>query len=300
VKVDVCIATFRRPQLLATLLRSLAMQKLPDSTELRVIVVDNDAVGSARPVVTEAGANLRVDYVIEPSRGIASARARCLGLVQGEFFAFIDDDEHATPDWLGELLATQARFQADAVFGPVLPVLEPGGPRWVPRGRFFDRPRHPTGHRVQTGATNNVLVSTTFVRHHGIEFDRTITGPGEDTDFFARLWSAGARMVWCDSAVVLESVPIERQNLRWLVHRAYASGKAYAGIYPPARRLGHRLAWVAKRTVFAAGACVATPFALLLRKDVGVRSLQKAAANLGQLAGALAPRPSGATPRVSG
>jgi len=299
-QVDVCVATYKRPRLLASLLHSLSMQKLPDTTEMRVIVVDNDADGSARHIVTEAGTNLRIDYAVEPTRGIAPARARCLGLVQGEFFAFIDDDEHATPDWLGELLATQARFQADAVFGPVLPVLEPGGPRWIPQGRFFDRPRHPTGKQVPCGGAGNVLVRTTFVRHHGIEFDRAITGPGEDTDFFARLSSAGALMIWCDSAVVLESVPIERQSLRWLVQRAYVSGKAYAGIYPPARRLPDRLLWVSKRTILAAVACLATPVVLLFRQDVGVRSLQKAAANLGQLAGVLAPGPSGALPRVRG
>jgi glycosyltransferase involved in cell wall biosynthesis len=40
--LSVCIATYRRPELLARLLTSLAQQKLVNGIELEIVIVDND------------------------------------------------------------------------------------------------------------------------------------------------------------------------------------------------------------------------------------------------------------------
>jgi succinoglycan biosynthesis protein ExoM len=285
VRIDVCIATFKRPSLLAKLLHSLALQERPADVDLHVVVVDNDSDGSAREVATAASAELPLVYAIEPMRGVASARSRCLALVEGEFFAFIDDDEEAAPTWLRALVDAQVQYDADVVFGPVLPILASGGPSWVLRGQFFERPRHATGHPVSTGASNNTLVRTSFVRSHGIDFDLTLATIGEDTDFFARLGDAGARMIWCDLAVVHEIVPIERQATRWLVSRAYQAGKVLPSIFPASGYLPRRILWLLRRTTIALGTGIATPLLWLFGQELGVRALQKSASNVGQLVG---------------
>ena len=52
--IDVCIASYKRPQLLAKLLSCLAGQNLPDGVTMAAIVVDNDPAGSARSAVEAA------------------------------------------------------------------------------------------------------------------------------------------------------------------------------------------------------------------------------------------------------
>jgi len=48
---SICIATYKRPELLEILLQSLSKQKLPESVEIEVIIVDNDKSESAKEAV---------------------------------------------------------------------------------------------------------------------------------------------------------------------------------------------------------------------------------------------------------
>ncbi|MCZ6703705.1 MAG: glycosyltransferase [Ignavibacteria bacterium] len=54
---SICIATYKRPELLEKLLDSLSNQKLPESVILEFIIVDNDKSGSAKEVVEIAKKN---------------------------------------------------------------------------------------------------------------------------------------------------------------------------------------------------------------------------------------------------
>jgi len=72
--ISVCIATYRRAERLALLLEDLRQQeRLPDE----VIVVDNDAVGSARSVVRAAARQRRPSGLNTPCNrpGISRVRA---------------------------------------------------------------------------------------------------------------------------------------------------------------------------------------------------------------------------------
>jgi glycosyltransferase involved in cell wall biosynthesis len=54
-RVSICIATYGRPQGLFALLGALDAQIFEaESPEIRVVVVDNDAGGSARPICDDA------------------------------------------------------------------------------------------------------------------------------------------------------------------------------------------------------------------------------------------------------
>ena len=93
--VSVCIATYRRPDRLRTLLADLAAQQL---TPFEIIVVDNDAAASAREVVRERqklGASCPVHYDVQPEKNISLTRNRTVALASGEWLAFVDDDERA-------------------------------------------------------------------------------------------------------------------------------------------------------------------------------------------------------------
>src|SRR5690606_12136505 len=165
-RVAIGVTTFRRPGLLATLLDSLALLRSPGGRGVQplVVVVDNDADGSARSVAEARAAVLPwpVRYVIEPRRGISHGRNRVVAeaLDAGaDHVAFIDDDETASPGWLAELLRVQAAFDADAVEGPVVPRYAPDVPDWVRRGGFFEEARWPTGTPRPTAKAGNVLIT---------------------------------------------------------------------------------------------------------------------------------------------
>lgn len=289
--VDVCVATYRRPARLADLLASLASQILPSGTSVRVIVVDNDKAGSALDCVSRfagaaATADMSVTYVAEPTQGISFARNRALTLATADWLAFIDDDERASRDWLARLLETATHHSAEVVFGPVLAILPERCPTWVRKGGFFERPRYETGTPLPFGATNNALVSGTFVRRLGARFSPEYArSGGEDTDFFASLGAKGARMVWCDEAIVSEDVPPERANLAWLLRRHFRSGQAFARIFVPRLHWPQKLGWAMKRSGFLLMAALATPPLWLLRRDWGTKALLAMVRNGGQLTG---------------
>ncbi|HEX6911670.1 MAG TPA: glycosyltransferase, partial [Longimicrobium sp.] len=148
-RVAVCVPTHRRPESLRRLLLALDAQALPaPAPEVEVLVVDNDAAGSARAVAEACAPLLRwpLRYAVEPERGISAARNRLAALAGGaEWLAWVDDDEEPEPGWLAALLRAAAAHGADAVAGPVLPRFAAPPPPWVLRGRFFHVPRPATG-----------------------------------------------------------------------------------------------------------------------------------------------------------
>jgi glycosyltransferase involved in cell wall biosynthesis len=115
--VDVCVCTFRRDSVV-DLIASLSRLDLPATTQIRIIVADNDDTPSARTRVEAAFAahNLTGVYLHAPARNISIARNACLDAATAPLAAFVDDDETVRPDWLGRLLAEQARTNAAVVF----------------------------------------------------------------------------------------------------------------------------------------------------------------------------------------
>lgn len=288
--ISVCIATCRRAPRLAALLDDLVAQALlPDE----VVVVDNDAQGSAHEVVEQrraAGVPFRLVYAIQPLRNISLTRNRTVALAGGDRLAFIDDDERAGPDWLQRLDRTLSDCGADVVLGPVEPVVPADAPGWIRRGGFYRWARMATGTVVPVNKLRfgNLLLRAALLRGLAAPFDPDygLTG-GEDGELLGRLVQGGARVVWCDEAVVHEPVEAARLSLRWLLLRALRGGQDYArhrlsGRFGPLSRAG-RLGFVL-RAALQAGA--AASFALLAwpgGRHRAVHWLLKAAANLGKL-----------------
>ncbi|MFD2265579.1 glycosyltransferase family 2 protein [Lacibacterium aquatile] len=284
--VDVCVATFRRPEMLRALLAGLQAQRLPPHATARLIVIDNDSAGSAREEVLAAAiaGPYPVTYAIESKQGISHARNHALRLATGTHRAFIDDDEVPAVDWLSSLLDVQAASGGDAVFGPVLPDLPVDAPAWVAAGGFFDRPRHVTGTRLPHGATNNCLMTAGAIEKAGGGFnpDYALTG-GEDTEFFLRLKAAGGILVWCDEAVVRETVPTDRARLGWLLRRHFRGGQTFSRLTVPRLSPIGKAGWAAKRLAILGGATVLAAPLWFGGRVVGTKGLLALARQAGQL-----------------
>jgi glycosyltransferase involved in cell wall biosynthesis len=227
--ICVCICTYRRRHLLGTLLRAVCAQTTAGEFSISIVVTDNDRAESARAVVAAAAAETRIPilYCVEPQQNIAMARNRAVSNSSGEYIAFIDDDELPPHDWLSTLLRQCLAHQADAVLGPVRPSFEHTPPEWLVKGRFFERPEHPTGHALswRETRTGNVMLRRALVDGVAEPFARSFGNGGEDQDFFKRLLEGGARLMWCNEAPVYESVPPERCSRGYLLRRALLRGQ---------------------------------------------------------------------------
>jgi succinoglycan biosynthesis protein ExoM len=229
--ISLCIATYRRADRLAALLDDLVAQEMkPDE----VVVVDNDAAGSARRVVERRlarGTPFPIHYEIQPLQNISLTRNRTVALARCEWIAFIDDDERAPVDWLRNLSNAVIRFDSDGALGPVEPVVPEQAPNWIRRGHFYDWVHMKTGTVVPPNKLRfgNVLLRGDLLRGATAPFDPAygLTG-GEDGDLLSRLVQRGAGIVWCDEAVVHEPVEQARLSLRWLLLRALRGGQDFA------------------------------------------------------------------------
>jgi succinoglycan biosynthesis protein ExoM len=264
--VDVCIATYKRPSLLSALLQSLALQDAK-ATTLRIIVIDNDAQRSAEDVVQafRGQCSLDVVYDVEPRQSISHARNRALSHVRSDFFAFLDDDEAASPAWLRTIVQACQDHRADAVFGPVFRVLPPDPPSWATRHSLFRPPSRPTGTPVIHGGAGNVLIRTSSLGNPPQQFDPQygLTG-GEDFDFFYRMHLAGRRLIWCDEAAVHETVPVDRVTLKWIRQRSFRAGQSFFRVYVSRYSPTHKVAWAVRKVAQLGGAALLSPFARMV------------------------------------
>lgn len=228
--IALCITTYLRPQGLERLLDGIAaMTRVPDVT-MTVIVVDNDAAGSARPVVDEARNRLDLDivYEIEPQRGITFARNTSLRLAADtghEWIGWLDDDEVPHQSWLVHMLDTQRSTGADVVSGPSIPIYEPDAQQWIIDAGPFDRERFTTGEPFKFihARTSGVILRASSTPAVGFDNRLALVG-GEDRVFFTRMHRAGASFVWDDRAVVDEWVPTSRVSLGWILRRWFRIG----------------------------------------------------------------------------
>ena len=240
VRVTVAVLTYRRSAELAACLPLVAAQLAVAMTTgvagravlASILVIDNDAEASARPVVTgiSAATPIAVDYVVEPRPGIAAARNRALDAAgDTDLLVFLDDDERPTDAWLSPLIETWSTTGAAAVMGRVVSVFPSRPDPWVEAGEFFRRRRLATGTSIEVGAAGNLLLDLPAVRRLGVRFDERLgLGAGEDSLFTRRLVGAGGLMVWCDESVATDHVPVERMTRRWVLERARSHGNTEA------------------------------------------------------------------------
>jgi succinoglycan biosynthesis protein ExoM len=286
ITIDICIATFKRPDLLKILLDAIKKQNLPCNISARIIIIDNDKEQSANDTVKDLFAESNINYIydVQPIKNISLTRNKALEYANSEYIIFIDDDEWPDKDWLIHLLTTSQKYNADVVFGPVIPIYPKNAPKWIIQGGFFNRKNSTTGTIKQHGATNNTLVKRTIKTNPSLKLDPEygLTG-GEDTDLFNRLYLAGAKMVWCNEAIVYESIPYNRMTVSWLLRRSLRGGQIYARIFYITTSKLKKLLWFFQRIAYITICICLLPFSLILGKARWVWVLRKIMSNLGQL-----------------
>jgi GT2 family glycosyltransferase len=210
--VSVVVATYRRPERLARLLRALEGQTFDEPWE--VVVVDDaspeDDWHALQHVVETS--SVPVHVVRRPENG-GPGRARQTGWQEARapLIAFTDDDCTPTPAWLGSLV--DHLREADLVQGRTLPHPDQL-PDHGPFGRTLSEEHEGLYPTCNMGYRRAVLEQVGG-------FDPSFVITCEDTDLAWRSREAGAVSAWAPEALVYHDVhPSDfrahlRDKLRW-------------------------------------------------------------------------------------
>jgi glycosyltransferase involved in cell wall biosynthesis len=232
--ISVCVCTYKRPQLLKRLLSELPRQDTGGLFTFSIVVADNDKARSAEGTVAEFRLVCRIPtiYCVEPRRNIALARNKVVANAEGEYIAFIDDDEFPGPAWLLRLFSTCNEYKVDGVLGPVKRHFDEVPPDWFKRSGIYDRSVHPTGHIVDwdEARTGNALLRKKIIAGEAAPF-RPEFRAGEDQDFFRRKTEEGFAFIWSADAVVFETIPPSRWKRSYILRKAALQG-ATAALQP--------------------------------------------------------------------
>jgi succinoglycan biosynthesis protein ExoM len=230
--ITVIIPTFHRPAGAMSAVRSVFAQVGAPSFE--VLLVDNDGGQSCAPIALhlEREANVPFRYAVEAAAGVANARNTAVGLANGRFIAFLDDDEVAKPNWLADLMAVQEETKADVVFGPIEARLPEAAQE--PRSYFqlfFSRLLSGESRLIETpyGCGNSLLKRETVLKGPTPFNPCTNETGGEDDLLWHDVRLMGGTFAWAKDAWVYEDVPESRATWAYLTKRAFAYGHNTTG-----------------------------------------------------------------------
>lgn len=296
IKVLVTICTRGRPVYLDACLASVCAQKPAANARMDILLVENNDRLTCQSIAERHGAasGLTIHTVFEPELGIPFARTRC-GVFAAEngydWALYIDDDETARPEWFSTMVAAARTYDADVLYGRVVPVYPAEAPRWM-IGPALDK--RATGSELKKAEGHNTMVRTRVFDREGLglRFDPAMrfTG-GSDTDFFSRVHAAGGRIVWVGEAVVDEIVPASRMTLRWQLHRTFRVAINISVLHEKQR--GRAAAWwrsLVKGAGRLIGGLVRLPLglAILVAPDAGKRLAFNAAKQIASALGSFA------------
>lgn len=230
--VTVAICTWNRAAMLDRVLAHLRSLRVPAGTEWEVLVVNNNSTDDTDAVIAKHVGKLPIRRAFEPQPGISIARNRAVRESRGEIVLWTDDDAFPDPDWIAKTLEAFERFEADLVFGKVVPDWETDQPSWFSakfRGMFAlidlgGEPRAVTEPHV-VGFNVNMAFRKSLIEKIGPYRSDIGSGRmagGEDIDLFKRAHRHGVAIAYQPEAVVRHFIPALRCTKAF--YRSYTWG----------------------------------------------------------------------------
>jgi glycosyltransferase involved in cell wall biosynthesis len=230
--VSVVICCHNSAGRLPETLRHLAAQRVGGEPAWEVVVVDNastddTAQTARRNWPADAPAPLRV--VAEPQPGLSHARIRGIREARYEIISFIDDDNWASENWIGQVGAIFARHPEIGVCGGrIEAVCEITPPGWfeMVQGHYAVGQQYKQSGEVTTTSGTLLCGAGLTLRTAALRqlfddgFVFLLTGrkgrrllTGEDSELCFALRASGWRFWYEDDLVLRHFIPKER--LRW-------------------------------------------------------------------------------------
>lgn len=234
--LTIVICTYNRAHILPAALESLLRQTVSPDNYL-LLIIDNNSTDKTQEVLIPFKNRFpHMRIVMEYNQGIAYARTRTLHEVTTPWFASLDSDAKAHPDWIETILQTIEKGDFDGFGGPYYAWHHYGpAPRWLPED--FGTYESQQGYGLLKGNTyipggNSVLRCDaarsigTFSTELGMNGNRC--GYGEETQFYERMRVAGYRMGYVPQMKIDHCVLPYKYTLRWQIRSAFEYGKAAA------------------------------------------------------------------------
>lgn len=297
-RIAVVVCTYNRPHGLERVLRSLARLRTPDVAIVELVIVDNSADGNARGLIETMLGELpyAMQYIHEPEPGISAARNAALEwilLQRFDFMASIDDDMHADPDWLAELMTVAVESSAHAVIGCTLFDYVGAQSWWVDEAYRLDDRGPGDRDPIDQGHTGGSLVRLDLPISRNMRFELNLgRSGGEDTLFFDEIIRHGGRMLYAGKAISHEVLGPDRARVRWWLRRWYRTGNTTGLVALTADKNARaRVAvdGVVRMSAGFVGTLVSLPW-LLRRRAVGMRAVRMLCRGAGYIAAALGSR----------
>jgi len=248
-KIVVCIPTYKRPEMLKSLVISILECNINKSLidDFDIVIVDNDADKTAESAVKELqekhGAEHKIEYFAYPVKGLSNVRNELINVgltLNPDFLIFVDDDEFVSAGWMNEMVSTIISNEGDLVMGPVRSVIKKRVP--VSISCWLDRPEYPDNTRLYFIRSGNLIVKVSSLLEYGVRFDPRFnkTG-GEDSYFGLKMIQKGASIFWAANAIAYENVPDNRATIKWISKRFYNGANKYAFILRLEKNLSKRI-----------------------------------------------------------
>ncbi len=190
---SVVIPTYNRGHLLTGAVNSVLAQSCRD---FELLIIDDGSTDNTREIVAQIDDH-RVRCIMRKNGGGSAARNTGIDAAKGKFIAFLDADDHFTPNHLANALPFLASAPNTCIFTRII----------VNRGHgitFLKPPRAPrTNEHIADYLlrdrgfvqTSSLIVPTELARM--VRYDEKLT-LGDDTDFAIRLVHTGARLRMLD------------------------------------------------------------------------------------------------------
>ncbi|NQZ74990.1 MAG: glycosyltransferase family 2 protein [Ekhidna sp.] len=228
----VTVCTYNRPKGLEKALFCINKLIIPDGLHVEVLVVDNNPSKESQKVFFNATESLDTlsHYVTEPNRGIVNARNTALRHAQNEnakYLAFFDDDDYPHKNWLLEHWYCMEKYHATVTVGAMNYIWQADSSLSEEIKRIYDGAFNSlaTGTVMERCYSGNTMIHLDFVSKNKLKFHKKFNlSGGEDSHFFEHMASLGAKIVWCNEAVVNSVVDENRTNENYIFTRRFNVG----------------------------------------------------------------------------
>ena len=234
--IAICIPTYKRPPMLKQLVKSIDKSNFDKSliSNVNIIIVDNDIDKTAEQTVIELKKEfhdfIKIEYHNYPIKGLSYVRNELLKkslALCSDLIVFIDDDEYASAEWLNKLIEALIANNGDMAMGPVISVFDSNVSKYI--SYWFERPVFKSNTKIQYVATNNLIIKADSLLKNDVWFDNRFNYTGsEDSYFGIQMIKKGASIYWAANAIVYETIPEKRANIKWLIKRVYRGASTYA------------------------------------------------------------------------
>jgi len=200
VVLSIIICTYNRHDFLKKCLESVLEQTKKSTTELEIIIVDNNSNDKTDILIKSFKKKYEnIIYLLEKKQGLSYARNLGVHMSKGDYLAFIDDDAVINPNWLNTLLYSIQNIKAEVFGGPIYPYFENKLPCWIDPEYFVRTFKKQDGYlnilKSKFGFSGgNMCIKRTVFDEIG-SFNTNLgmigdnLGLGEESDFFYRIYT---------------------------------------------------------------------------------------------------------------